>query len=689
MKLKKLAFPLFLLLVNLAFSAEQGKVEYIGDIACKAPNGKEKAKYAIVYQPTTTPTGGSALVQNFLSYDVIQIKPGKCSLSDTYAIDLEKPLDALALLKAIAQIDNLQYVIQPQIQYSPTPLFINLKNVSLDYLLEYIKALLKNNSKNVSIRLDKINKLLIVGSSNTVFVTAGLKPQEKTKACENPVYVNYIDLCTEKGCFRYSISFQENNIKFTKLWKCSNNKPIPLKGKQICSNTKVQKLNLSEIPIVDYLRLIEKLFDVKLIYNPQEISNIKGEPTLVKGIFKCLTLEKALDYLRKNYHFYIEKVNDYTYQIYKDRDNYLLVLQRVSNQVSKVFYIRKIKANQFAKLLDLYFRNKVVYSVDSTFNAVTVIASKETIKQIEKQFGIYIRNGENSDNLMSKIFYVKFGKPDDIVPKIQEYLSEKGSVQAIPDAGAIEITDYPTNIAMIENVFGKFLSQKPVKIKVTVRFVSISKDFARSLGFQWDMTYNGLSTGAKSLQSMQVTFNTNGISTNLSLLYKKINPLNLIISAGETLTLARTLASPSLILLNNQPGNITSGTQIPYQSVDQNGNPKTELINAAMSLQVTPQLLPDGRILLKLNLSKNAPNTALAVNGQPAINNFSIQQNIIVANGDTVVIGGILERTNQTGENGVPIIKEIPLLGWLFKNKNWQKSDKELMVFITAQVISD
>jgi len=289
---------------------------------------------------------------------------------------------------------------------------------------------------------------------------------------------------------------------------------------------------------------------------------------------------------------------------------------------------------------------------------------------------------------MSKIYYVKYGEVNDLVAKIKQYLSKKGIVKTLDEARAIEITDYPTNLAMIEKVFGKFLSQRPIKIKVVVKFINIEKNFARSLGINWDATYSGTST-TESLSSLTVTQNTGNISLSASFLYRKLNPLNISISAAETIGLAKTLSSPSLILLNGQQGTISQGVQIPYQSVDQNGNPTTNLVQATLTLNVEPLLLPDGRILLKLNLSNNSPNTALSVNGQPAINTFTIQQDFIVPDGGTIIIGGVLQKKIDNGETGVPILRKIPLLGWLFKTKNWSKQDSELYVIVTAKVIGD
>jgi type IV pilus assembly protein PilQ len=174
-----------------------------------------------------------------------------------------------------------------------------------------------------------------------------------------------------------------------------------------------------------------------------------------------------------------------------------------------------------------------------------------------------------------------------------------------------------------------------------------------------------------------------------SFIDRKLNPLDITISALEKVGFAKTLSSPSLVLINGQQGIISQGVQIPYQSVDKNGNPKTELVKATLTLNVEPLLLPDGRILLKLNLNNNSPSKKVKVNNQPGINTFTIQQNFIVPDGGTIVIGGVLQRNMSNYENGIPILRRIPLLGWLFKGKEWSKDNNEVYVIVTAQVISD
>jgi type II secretory pathway component GspD/PulD (secretin) len=699
MKYKKF-FPKILIavvLMALLSPSTYAELKYLGTITCF--NGNSTVKYTIFEEKQEV--------------GVVQNSKGVCTVDSTFGIDLEVPIDIFDFFKVLSKITNMQFIIDPTILRKGggagksvklgIPLYFKLENVSLDDIISYTKKFLSVKGLSyIEIARPRKNLLMIIPKAlyRSLTYTQMQEKQikkaslRKKKTCENPVYLNYADLCLEGQCKRYIIYVNPykgyKGFDIYPAWICKNGTKAPIIVKNTCSNsTPVINLSLSEVPLPTFVYIVEQLFNVNFVFNPDDIAQWKGKALNVKASFHCFTLSDALDFLRNTYHLYIEKINEYTYRIYKDRNDFFVVLNKVSNYQTKVYYLKGISPAEFTKLLTLYYGGKVIYSVDNLFSAVTVIAPAAIQKDIVKKFGIYFREYRSSDRLMAKIFYLKYGKPENIIDEIKQYMSEKGKVHIVQEGQGIEVIDYPTNIAMIEKVFGKFLSQKPIKIKITAKFVSISKDFARSLGFNWDATYNGEPLQDRGISSIAMTKNTDGLTINAQLLWKKVNPLNFIISAGETLSLAKTLSSPSLILLNNQPGTISSGTQIPYQSVDENGNPKTELVAATLTLSVQPELLPDGRILLRLNLSKNEPNTALAVNGQPAINTFTIAQNIIVNDGETVVIGGVLEKTDQKGENGVPLLKEIPLLGWLFKNTNLQRSEKELMIFITAKVVNE
>jgi len=679
--LRILSILLLLLGLHYVTFAVEINLDYVGKIECISQNGKNFNSFEIFekkigYRSSSTLPGIS---QTYFKYKVFQKFGSKyCNLDDKLSIDLEKPIDAWTLLRILSDIYNLQFLWDVSYRLGNYPVWFRLNNTSFSDFLKFLenKWLSENKDKAFPVKFIGDRKLLILGN---LFV----KPQ-KVSSVPNvvcPTYTNYLDICEKGKCFRNALSFEDNEVVFVRVpARC-----LKTKLKQICTNTKYQFLFIDSANLLEYIKLIEKTFHINFIYSPQDLP--QQATSNLHFVFKCFTLKEALRVLTNTFHLYLVKIDKGIYRIYKSKHEYSLILEEASKKISRIFYLKGISANDFVKILKNSYGSKVIYSVDPTFNAVVVIANPHIVKEIQKKYAHYIRNQAENDELISKIYYVKFGEAGDIASLLKEYLSEKGTYKVLDESNAIEITDYPTNLAMIEKVFGRFLSQEPVKIKVTVKFVRINKSFARSLGLNWSFTYQGTSQ-AESIQSVTGQINNQGITLNAQFLSRKLNPLNISLSAAETLNLSKTLSSPTLTLLNNQQGSITSGVQIPYQSVDENGNPKTELVSASLTLNVKPKLLPDGRILLQLQLSKNSPNTSLAVNGQPAINTFQITQNFIISNGETVVIGGVRERTNNEGEAGTPLLKDIPLLGWLFKTKNWDKSDDELLVFITAEVVN-
>ncbi|HIQ26481.1 MAG TPA: hypothetical protein EYH48_04040 [Aquifex aeolicus] len=686
-KILKIFLGLF---VAIGLSGAQ-QLDYIGYISCLSKKGTVKSKYAIL--ETTKIVGVASSLDNIFrqlneKYLITQVVKGSCSISDSLEIYLTKPVMALELLNALIRIYNLQYYIDGNISYKPVYLLMYQNSISFQRLFSLIKEKIKSVNKNLIVKWIPESKAIVIADVNSNIFAIAEKVKRNTKGCSQEGLIDYVDLCKENECTRFLLSVEGTKVNLIPYYICKDGKKILFKIPNSCKDgIKVKTLYLDKTSLTDLLKIFGKLFNIQFVYDLTEISQLKNTQNL-HLVFECLTKDKAIEFLKKNFHLFLEQKAPNVYRIFADRDNYSLALKRVSNLVTKVFYIQNIPLRDFIKLLEIYYRDKVVYSADPEFNAVTVIATKETIYSIVKKLGIYIRDSEVSDRLMSKIYYVKYGEIGDFVTKIKEFLSKKGIVKTLEKARAIEITDYPTNLAMIEKVFGKFLSQKPIKIKVIVKFINIEKNFARSLGINWEATYTG-NAKTESISSLNIAQNTGNISVTASFLSKKLNPLNVSIAAAETIGLAKTLSSPSLIILNGQQGTISQGVQIPYQAVDQNGNPTTNLVQATLTLNVEPLLLPDGRILLKLNLSNNSPNTALSVNGQPAINTFTIQQDFIVPNGGTIIIGGVLQKKIDNGETGVPIIRKIPLLGWLFKTKNWSKQDNELYVIVTAKVIGD
>lgn len=165
--------------------------------------------------------------------------------------------------------------------------------------------------------------------------------------------------------------------------------------------------------------------------------------------------------------------------------------------------------------------------------------------------------------------------------------------------------------------------------------------------------------------------------------------LNLELSALETDSRGRIVSSPRVLTANQKEAMIEQGTEVPYQESTSSGATNIEFKKAVLSLKVTPQITPDGRVLLNVTVNKDRPDFANALEGVPPILTKNIKTEVLVENGGTVVIGGIYEEEETTQVNRVPLLGEIPIIGALFRNTERVANQNELLVFITPRIVSE
>lgn len=165
--------------------------------------------------------------------------------------------------------------------------------------------------------------------------------------------------------------------------------------------------------------------------------------------------------------------------------------------------------------------------------------------------------------------------------------------------------------------------------------------------------------------------------------------LNLELSALETDARGRVVSSPRVLTANQKEATIEQGTEVPYLEETSSGATNVEFKKAVLSLKVTPQITPDGRVQLAVAVNKDRPDFANAVNGVPPILTKNVVTDVLVENGGTVVIGGIYEEEDTTSVERVPLLGELPVVGPLFRNTQRVQNRTELLVFITPRIVTD
>jgi type IV pilus assembly protein PilQ len=163
--------------------------------------------------------------------------------------------------------------------------------------------------------------------------------------------------------------------------------------------------------------------------------------------------------------------------------------------------------------------------------------------------------------------------------------------------------------------------------------------------------------------------------------------LNLEISALEADSRGKIVSSPRVVTADQVKAVIEQGVEYPYQTTAPNGGTTISFKKAGLKLEVTPQITPEGNIILDVEVNKDSPGEILS--GARAINTKRVQTQVLVENGGTVVIGGIFESVESDGETKVPFFGDLPVMGNLFKTRNKTANKSEMLVFITPKVITD
>lgn len=331
--------------------------------------------------------------------------------------------------------------------------------------------------------------------------------------------------------------------------------------------------------------------------------------------------------------------------------------------------------------------------------------------------------------LRTETIQVNYAKAEDLAKLIKSrsgkkngeasLLSPRGDITADPRTNILLVQDIPSKIEEIRALIAKL--DKPVRqVQIDARIVIANDSFNRELGVRWgisgvqqvgnaglasisgsaDANDAVVSSAVSNLQQTGQPFPTaipalkNRLGVNLgvgsptsSIAFALLGQdylVDLELSALQAEGKGEILSNPRVITTDRKEAVITQGTQIPYATVSQNGT-QTQLIDATLALKVTPQITPDGRIIMDLDVKKDEPGAQTTAG--PEINKREIKTQVLVDDGETVVLGGVYEKTLNNSVDKVPLLGDIPILGHLFQHTNKTDQKLELLIFVTPKIL--
>ncbi len=298
-------------------------------------------------------------------------------------------------------------------------------------------------------------------------------------------------------------------------------------------------------------------------------------------------------------------------------------------------------------------------------------------------------------NFSTRTILLNYARAAVLLPTIKDHISEKGTVTADDRTNSIILKDSPSILENVARIIAS-LDTADTEIHIEAKIVDVKKNFSRSLGIQWGFTktdgrvqgFGPASVGDGNV-NLPVVNPTSGFGILVGNVLNGAN-LDATITAAEARGDAHLISQPSVTTVNNTAAKIRSGLKIYVKvSTSTAGTASAELkeIDTGIELSVTPQLTDKHTMKLKIDALESEADFTRTVDGIPAVIDNMASTTVVVRDGETTVIGGMLKVNKTNTSEQVPFISTIPLLGWLFKNKTKAKTDNELLIFITPRIL--
>jgi type IV pilus assembly protein PilQ len=346
------------------------------------------------------------------------------------------------------------------------------------------------------------------------------------------------------------------------------------------------------------------------------------------------------------------------------------------------------------------------------------IATVETLKKEADGRRLQIEAEALAVEKISITRFLSYAHAKDVMITVKKFLSQRGDVVADERTNAIIVNDIPKVIPIVDRLLTQ-LDRKTQEVEIEARVVAATRQFARDigtqLGFGWGDGHSAIggnataglspttvgsltpgyitvpSTGSTPGSTIPLFSNLGSTSPTSGLTFLNASNtvrIDAVLSMAESRGLLKVLSRPRVVTQNNIQALVKQGVRVPIVTQAQLGGPPTvTYVDAFLRLTVTPQITSENTIFLNVDVENTTPNFGQEVQGNPELITQQATTQVLVTDGGTVVIGGVIQTQNSINIDQVPVLGNIPLLGNLFKHTQVNTSNQELIFFITPRII--
>src|SRR6056297_1272472 len=290
-----------------------------------------------------------------------------------------------------------------------------------------------------------------------------------------------------------------------------------------------------------------------------------------------------------------------------------------------------------------------------------------------------------------RIIPISYADPDDISKTVTNTLSEDAKVTIDSRTNSLNITDVKNKLEQAEKLIS-YLDKPTSQVMIKAKFIKVSTTAQQNLGIRWQlnnnstfessMTNEGVDGGTDVIVNPGGATNSGQVVTSLLDTFNLNMKLNMMVTENN----AEILASPKVTVLNNETAHFNAGKKIPITQLDESGNTVSQLQEIGIKLDVTPTINASNEVLL--DIKPEVSDLLPPANGADIIiSSNTAETKLIVKDGKTAVIGGLLRKDKTDATSGVPILKDIPIIGTLFKSRTQSNNTEEILIFVTPYII--
>ena len=337
--------------------------------------------------------------------------------------------------------------------------------------------------------------------------------------------------------------------------------------------------------------------------------------------------------------------------------------------------------------LDIVLKSQGLGMVET--GQTIVISTLDTLRKEELERNSAARNQEELLPLETRILPVNYANSKEMAKSVEKTLTKRGHIEVDDRSNSLIVTDISDKLDQVDAMVRNLDTRTP-QVEIVARLVDVDVSATRALGIEWgvhnmDIFQSGVS------ENVDVKAADVGTPVGVAKLgtIKSFGSVEATLQALETQNKANIISNPRITTVNNREASVVVGQQIPLIVQDFAGNAVTQLTTIGIKLSVTPHINTGNRITMDVHPEVSDLASQATVQGGIIINTTMADTRVMVNDGETAVIGGLIRSTESTTKRGIPVLMDVPLLGNLFRSNSTTHQKRELLIFVTPKILGE